>query len=330
MMPRLRRILPPRMSRVAKFLSTEESFRLPLGSRIGDGAVAGYYIDMRVKASRPALPAGWATLRGERNWDMVAQWALGCHEHYLESRGERWLAAMRAGGDLMLRNMDERGGLWHSYLLGHTFPILPPSLSAMAQGQAASVLVRLHIETGSDEYAAGALRALQPLYLPTPEGGTRAFLDGGPWLEEYPTEPPSYVLNGGLFAIWGLYDAAVGLGDSHARSEFDATADTFARNADRWDTGSWSRYDLFPHPFMVNVASPAYHALHVNQLRAMQRIAPRAEVAAVLERFERYAASGALRARAFVGKSLFRLAVPRNKRLARVWPGPTRRVLRGA
>jgi heparosan-N-sulfate-glucuronate 5-epimerase len=318
------------MSRLARFLSTEDSFRLPLGGRIGDGSVAGYYIDMRVKAAAPALPASYERLTGEANWDVVAQWALGCHEHYLESSDQRWLEAMRDGGDLLLRRMDADGGLRHTYLLGHTFPLLPPSLSAMAQGQAASVLVRLFAETAADEYAEGALRALEPLYVPTADGGTRALLDGGPWLEEYPTDPPSYVLNGGIFAIWGLYDVAVGLGDARARAEFDACVDALARNAHRWDTGRWSRYDLFPHPFLVNVASLAYHALHTNQLRAMQRIAPRAEVAAVLARFERYAASRALRARAFAAKSAFRLAVPRNKRLARVWPGPMRRALRGS
>jgi hypothetical protein len=198
----------------------------------------------------------------------------------------------------------------------------------MAQGEAASVLVRLHLETGEDEYAAGALRALEPLYVPTPDGGTRASLDGGPWLEEYPTEPPSYVLNGGIFAIWGLYDVAVGLDDPRAGEEFRACAGTLARNVHRWDTGSWSRYDLFPHPFMVNVASLAYHALHTNQLRAMERIAPDKRVAAVLARFERYGSSSALRARAFARKSAFRLAVPRNERLARVWPGPMRKALR--
>jgi heparosan-N-sulfate-glucuronate 5-epimerase len=276
------------------------------------------------------LPAGWDRLSGQLNWDAPAQWALGCHEHWLETRDRRWLDAMRTGGELLIRHIDADGGLRHTYLLGHTFPLLPPSLSAMAQGQAASVLVRLQLETGDDRFGDAALRVLEPLYVDTPAGGTRAWLDGGPWLEEYPTDPPSYVLNGGIFAIWGLYDAALGLGDARARAEFDACAGTLARNVHRWDTGRWSRYDLFPHPFLVNVASLAYHALHTNQLRAMQRIAPREEVAPVLRRFEDYAASRALRARAFGGKSAFRLAVPRNQRLARVWPGPVRGALRGA
>jgi hypothetical protein len=239
---------------------------------------------------------------------------------------------MRAAGDYLLEHQvrgGERDGGWlHTYLLGHTFPVLPPSLSAMAQGQCASVLVRLHQETGEDAYAEGALRALEPLYVPSADGGTRADLDGSPWLEEYPTQPPSYVLNGGLFAIWGLYDVAVGLGDDRARRELDACVDGFARNVHRWDLGWWSRYDLFPHPFLPNVASIAYHALHTNQLRAMQTIAPRPEVAAVLANFERYGSSRVAQARGFAAKSLFRLAVPRNPRLARIWPGPVRAALR--
>ena len=318
------------MSRVARFLSTEQSFPIPLGSHIGDGSIRGYYIDMRVKAAEPALPRGWDRFTGEVVWVAIAQWALGCYEHYLHGGDDRWLSAMRDGGDLLLRNIGEDGGLWQSYLLGHTFPVVPPWISAMAQGEAASVLVRLHHETGDDRYAEGALRVLPPLSVDTPDGGTRAYLDGGPWLEEYPTDPPSYVLNGGIFAIWGLYDVAVGLGDERARREFESCAETLHRNVHRWDTGHWSRYDLFPHPFMVNVASLAYHALHINQLRAMQRIAPDERVAEVMARFESYSDSGVLRARALAEKSAFRLAVPRNKRLARVWPGPMRRALRQA
>ena len=315
------------MSRLAEFLSTEASFPLPLGGRIGDGEVAGYYIDMRAKAPAPSFPDD---LRGtgDVNWDAVAQWALGAWEHHLGEGGDARLAAMRDAGDHLVAHQQSDGGFVHTYLLGHTFPLLPPSLSAMAQGQCASVLVRLHRATGEDAYAQAALRALEPLYVATRDGGTRADLHGGPWLEEYPTDPPSFVLNGGLFAIWGLYDAALGLGDERARSEWEACAETFTRNVHRWDLGWWSRYDLFPHPVLPNVASIAYHALHTNQLRAMQVIRPRPEVARVLARFERYSASRIARASGFAGKSAFRLVVPRNQRLARVWPGPVRAALR--
>jgi hypothetical protein len=112
---------------------------------------------------------------------------------------------------------------------------------------------------------------------------------------------------------------AVALGDDDAHREFQQGVDTLARNVDRWDTGSWSRYDLFPHR-VDNVASSAYHVLHINQLRAMQLIAPRPELAAAAERFERYRSSRLNRMRAFTGKALFRMFVPRNRLLAHRTP----------
>jgi hypothetical protein len=127
------------------------------------------------------------------------------------------------------------------------------------------------------------------------------------------------VLNGGIFALWGLYDTAVGLGDPTLRREFELGLDTLADNIHRWDTGAWSRYDLYPFR-MVNVASSAYHALHINQLRAMQRIGPRPQLGATLERFESYARSRTRRAAAFGRKALFRVLVPRHPVLGRLSP----------
>ena len=76
--------------------------------------------------------------------------------------------------------------------------------------------------------------------------------------------------------------------------------DTLARNIDRWDTGSWSRYDLFPHR-VVNVASSSYHVLHINQLRAMQLVCPREELEAAATRFEGGYATGREQARVALG-----------------------------
>ena len=84
--------------------------------------------------------------------------------------------------------------------------------------------------------------------------------------EEFPTDPPSLVLNGGIFALWGDYDIWIGLGDADARKRFEDGVETLARNVHRWDTGYWSRYDLYPHR-IVNLASPWYHTLHICQIK---------------------------------------------------------------
>ncbi len=298
--PALRKALPG-----GGFFST--SFGQPLGSLIHPAIPRGYYIDLRVKAVEPDGPP-------PSSLHVVAtQWGLGAHERWLHGTDERWLAAAIRVADGLVARLDASGGLVHEHPYPHTFRLRPPWLSAMAQGQAASLLVRVHAATGEDRFAAAARRVLEPYRVDSRAGGVRAELDGAPFYEEYPTRPPSYVLNGGIYAVWGLLDVALALGDGEARAEYETALDGLAVSLGRWDRGWWSLYDLYPHR-VPNLASPAYHELHIDQLRALMIVSPRAQIGEMLERFERYARSRALRARAFAGKVAFRLTVPRGRR----------------
>src|SRR4051812_30475772 len=92
-----------RLRYLRRFLST--SFDEPVGSHIASDGVRGYYIDMRAKAPVPAFPSRWPEFVDSLNWDAVAQWALGCYERYLDAGDERWLSAMRQGGEFLLCNL---------------------------------------------------------------------------------------------------------------------------------------------------------------------------------------------------------------------------------
>jgi heparosan-N-sulfate-glucuronate 5-epimerase len=100
---------------------------------------------------------------------------------------------------------------------------------------------------------------------------------------------------------------------------FEAGTDTIAASIARWDTGWWSAYDLFPHP-VRNVASPAYHELHVTQLMALDSVAPRPGLRSAALRWSGYGARNANRLRAQAAKAAFRVAVPRSARLGRALP----------
>jgi hypothetical protein len=289
-----------------RFLST--TFDEPLGSRIDPTGVRGYYVDLSVKASAPARPPDGGLPAA------VCQWGLGAYERHLAGEDGDWLAAAVSSGEWLLREQSrsgsDEGGWVHRRPMPHTFALEPPWLSALAQGQGASLLVRLHLETGRGEFAEAAKRALLPLAVPSGEGGVQALLDGHPFPEEYPTDPPSFVLNGAIFALFGFHDVATGLGDEGAKKTFRDGAAALAASLDRWDTGYWSRYDLYPHP-LANVSSAAYHRLHIDQLRALHMLAPHPEFEETAARFERYRASRRARARAFAAKAAFRLRVPR-------------------
>lgn len=296
-----------------RFLST--TFQQPLGSRIRADRVSGYYIDMRVKVRTPAWPPPQFPVPDDKLFVASTQWGLGAFEHYLESGRQEWLDAARAACDYLLERQhgggELDGGWLHERPYPHTFRLEPPWVSAMAQGEGASLLVRVHGETGDDRLAEAAIRALRPLDVPSSRGGALALLDDRPFFEEYPTQPPSFVLNGAMYALWGVYDVALGLGDSAAAQTFREGLDTVAAGIERWDLGFWSRYDLYPHR-RVNIASSAYHELHTHQLKAMNLIAPRRELESAAGRFERYGRSRLCRGRALALKVAFRVAVPRS------------------
>jgi heparosan-N-sulfate-glucuronate 5-epimerase len=299
-------------------------FDLPSGPRTVSPEHRGYYIDFRSKATRTWWrPKPWSSIGARVVWVALIQWGLGCYERYLAGDGEQWRsAALEAGGRLVDDQQREgrlAGGWVHTFPLAHTYPLRPPWLSSMAQGEAASFLLRLLEETGDERFALPALRALEPMGRPTTDGGVRATLAGGFFPEEYPTDPPSYVLNGAIFALWGCHDVADQLGDDRARALFEDGSETLARSIDRYDTGYWSRYDLFPHR-VDNVASPAYHDLHIAQLRALAGLTARPEFAAAAAAFEGYGMSYATSLRALAHKAVFRVAVPRNPALASVLP----------
>jgi hypothetical protein len=297
------------------------------GGHVDAEGLGGYHIDLTVKADEEGWPPSW--LNPRTPYVAQAQWGLGSYERYLATGEERWLEwALGAARHLAASQELEgrlRGGLPYRESFPHTFHLSPPWLSAMAQGQAASLLVRLHRESGDESLAEAACRALLPLDVPVAEGGVRAELDGGPFYEEYPTTPSSYVLNGGIFALWGCHDVAAALDDELAVRLWRDGLDVLAASIDRWDTGTWSRYDLHPHA-VTNVASSSYHVLHLSQLRALLRLDARPELERALARFQGYQESRRCRTEAFARKVVFRLVVPRNRLLANrlPWTRPPR------
>lgn len=249
----------------------------------------------------------------------AAQWGLGAWERYLGGEGERWLEAAATAASYIQaeqqRDGSAAGGWLEPRAHVHTFHTPAPWLSAMAQGQCASLLVRVGRERADGSFAESARRALAPMLISSSHGGVQARLNGGWFPEEYPTDPPSFVLNGAIFALWGVYDVWRVTGDDRAERLWQEGSETLAQALSLWDTGFWSRYDLYPHPVM-NVASTFYHRLHINQLEALELILPDPVFHAVRHQFEAYAASPVLRGRALAHKIAFRLLVRRRLRAA--------------
>jgi hypothetical protein len=182
-----------------------------------------------------------------------------------------------------------------------------PWYSALAQGQGISLLVRAHKESADPRYLDAAQKALASFYQPVTLGGV-AFTDdkGDLWFEEYLVSPPTHILNGFIWAAWGVYDYFLATLHPAAQDLFTRAVRTLVRNLDRYDLGFWSLYEQSGTRLPM-VASPFYHQLHIVQLRVMHRLTGEEKFLRVADRWAAYARSRSNRTRALCYKSAFKL-----------------------
>lgn len=149
----------------------------------------------------------------------------------------------------------------------------------MGQGQAISVLARAyHHSGGNEKYLNAALEGLKPFQVPSWQGGVLAvFLNKFRWYEEYPTKPASFVLNGFIYSLLGLYDLMTIAPDSQSKDAEELFEDgmTSLKNMLMlYDMGSSTSYDLRHYSLGIapNLARWDYHATHINQLLLLSTI----------------------------------------------------------
>lgn len=144
------------------------------------------------------------------------------------------------------------------------YPVKAPWLSAMAQGEALSLLLRAYALDKDEAYPETANAAFKSFENPISTGGVCAvYPDGTLSLEEYPTDPPSHVLNGAIYALLGLYDFAQFFDTPVAKQLYSNALEGLRNNLPLYDTGYWSKYDLFP---VQRLASRMYHIIHIRLL----------------------------------------------------------------
>ena len=129
---------------------------------------------------------------------------------------------------------------------------------------------------------------------------------GDLWFEEYVVSPPTHILNGFMWAAWGVYDYFLAAQDHAARELFSAAVQTLLRNLDRYDLGFWSLYEQSGTRLPM-VASAFYHQLHIVQLRIMAFLTHKEVFARYAARWENYRRSRTKRTCALCYKSAFKL-----------------------
>jgi len=241
----------------------------------------------------------------------IAQWGLGNFNLFRRTGSSRSGRKFLLASDWLCNNLEpnsHRVPVWnHNFDWDYRQTLKAPWYSGLAQGQGISLLVRAHHETGDSRYMEAATLAFRSFLSSTDDGGV-TFTDhhGNLWFEEYLVSPPTHILNGFMWAAWGVYDYFLATGSTEAIRLFANAVQTLRANLHRYDLGFWSLYEQSGMRLPM-IASPFYHKLHITQLRVMHKITQEQVFMEYADRWESHSRSRSKRTRALCYKGAFKL-----------------------
>lgn len=221
---------------------------------------------------------------------MIFQYGLGAYDLYLLENKKIYFNRAEKCANWAMENQDVNGR-WNNFY--YIYPDNP--YSAMSQGEGASLLLRVYKETKNEKYLLAAKRAIDFMLTDVSLGGVSKVTSSDIYLLEYTHLP--IVLNGWIFAAWGLYDISIYF--PKYKDAFYKTIDTLIKELHKYDNGFWSMYDQ-----AGMITSPFYHKLHIAQLDVMYQITKKNEFKEYRDKFVCYNNNFFCRKRAFAVKAL--------------------------
>lgn len=241
----------------------------------------------------------------------VAQYALGHYNLYERTNDKKHLSVFLKQAEWLLANLvpNEKGiYVWyHHFDWEYREGLKAPWYSGLSQGNGLSVMIRAYQLTKDGRYRQAAEKAYVSLIAEINDGGTMfTDSDGNIWIEEGILDPPTHILNGFMWALWGIYDYYLFTKDENVKKMFDRFVKTLKENLPKFDVGIWSLYELVPTKVKM-IASHFYHSLHVVQLMVMYKITKDEVFLQYHKKWDAYQKNRVNRFLSLVWKALFKL-----------------------
>jgi heparosan-N-sulfate-glucuronate 5-epimerase len=202
----------------------------------------------------------------------IAQFGFILHAEYLENPLEQIYRQLencvRKILELKVQFNDNCCTWYHNYE-EVKYHIPSPWASAMAQGEIISLLLRFNEISPSENLLHTAKEAYNFMLIEVENGGVKRLLVNKYfWFEEYPSSPPSNVLNGFIYAIFGIVDLIRVTNDPKIRETFEECIKTLEYSLKEFDSGYWSYYDLqkkelVRYYYQKNVHAPQLEILYI-------------------------------------------------------------------
>lgn len=234
-----------------------------------DSPELGYYYlhhpatsgeNLTVYPCAPANATSTITIRGLcslANWNA---YTLTSDDAYREAflANARWFLANQVDGQ------------WRWDIDVPSRELKAPWISGLSQSLGISVLLRAYQTTGDTAYLDAARDAFSWMTKPLADGGLAVATAGGTFIEEYPhATAPSHVLNGHMWALFGVWDYYRVTRDPEALALFQAGITAIKAEKDWYDVGHWATYD---HRNRISMVTGMYMQFIVQQLLALGTI----------------------------------------------------------
>lgn len=243
----------------------------------------------------------------------IAQYGLGNFNLYLKTKEKKYLDIAKEQANWLVDNLETNEfGLkvWmHHFDWTYKKLLKAPWYSALSQGNGISLLARIYKETKDEKYLNVLKDAFQSMLIEIKDGGVKYIDENGDiWLEEYILYPdePTHILNGFIWALWGVWDYYLLTKNDKALNLFNECVKTLKENLAKYDIGFWSLYDL-SRQFLKMIASPFYHSLHIVELRVMFKLTNEPIFDFYAEKWEKYKNNSLYRLLALVYKAIFKI-----------------------
>lgn len=210
---------------------------------------------------------------------VTGQYAVSALDEWHITGEQLWLDRAVAAADHLIETKVERGDAWwYVYPFDWTYyerTLTAPWYSGMAQGTSLSLFARLAEEQPDVErWRTAALHTWLSFRQSRSETEPWAkIIDNQQlWFEEYAgDQPPLLVLNGHIFALYGIYDYFMLTKDPEAALYFDGGATTVLLNMPKFRVPGGVTYycvqaDYCDSPDWQNAG---YQAIHVKQLNKL-------------------------------------------------------------
>jgi hypothetical protein len=264
-------------------------------------ALCGYYNNLTEKITRFGMPGDDVPITQDEDGSKkhstigIFQYGLAAYDLYLLKKDDSMLRKMRNCADWALDNQESSGAWRAFYSVNSNEPY-----SAMAQGEGISLLVRSAMAFNEKKYLDAATNALHFLLLDRSLGGVCVQNSSNLYLYEFTFMP--IVLNGWIFAAWGLLDYYKATGDLQAKEAWNKTVNTIAKSLKDFDCGYWSKYNI-----KDRITSPFYHNLHIAQLNVLYDLTGNVEFEEYAKRWKGFKNNKIYMIAAFIVKAIQKL-----------------------